>query len=86
MLSIYNLKDLRKYILPHWFNDAETIEAVRSCNEKTGYIIDPHGAIAWQSWQRISLENLKTQKGKKKRKTCIDGCAKDSLIGLVLQT
>lgn len=86
MLEIYSLKELRTLIIPHWFNDEQTIDAVRSCNERTGYIIDPYGAIAWQSWQDILNPPPDRQKSKRKTKTYIDSCARESLTGLVLQT
>jgi len=26
------------------------MNAIRNCNTRTGYIIDPHGAVGWQAW------------------------------------
>ena len=28
-------------------------KSIKDCNDKTGYIIDPHGAIGWAAWDSI---------------------------------
>ncbi|MBR1912950.1 MAG: threonine synthase [Treponema sp.] len=47
---MYSLEQVRKMFASYWTDDKGTLEAVRLCNEKTGYIIDPHGAVAWKAW------------------------------------
>ena len=47
---MYDLEQVRKMFASYWTDDKGTLEAVKLCNEKTGYIIDPHGAVAWKAW------------------------------------
>lgn len=47
---MYSLDEVRKMFASYWTDDKGTLEAVKLCNEKTGYIIDPHGAVAWKAW------------------------------------
>lgn len=59
--AMYSLEQVRQMFASYWTDDAGTIEAIRACNEKTGYIIDPHGAVAWKAWNDIrhgSMEKL----------------------------
>ncbi|MEL3913493.1 threonine synthase [Treponema pedis] len=50
MTALYDIEDLKKLIIPYCFDDETTIEAVTHCNDKTGYIIDPYGGMAWKAW------------------------------------
>ena len=50
---MYDLEQVRKMFASYWTDDNGTLEAVKLCNEKTGYIIDPHGAVAWKAWNDI---------------------------------
>ena len=41
-------------MLPAGTNYAREIpKAIQECNTRTGYIIDPHGAVAWKAWDDI---------------------------------
>ncbi len=51
--SMYTLEQVRELFASYWTDDAGTIKAIDNCHEKTGYIIDPHGAIAWKAWNDI---------------------------------
>ncbi|HNY21436.1 MAG TPA: threonine synthase [Treponemataceae bacterium] len=50
MQAMYSVEEARKMIAGYWLDDAGTAAAIRACHEKTGYIIDPHGAVAWKAW------------------------------------
>lgn len=51
--AMYSLEQVREMFASYWLNNDGIISAIQSCNEKTGYIIDPHGAIGWQAWNDI---------------------------------
>ncbi len=53
MSSMFTLDEIRLNMASYWLDDAGTIEAIRGCHRRTGYIIDPHGAVAWQAWDDI---------------------------------
>jgi len=53
MSALYGLEQARQLLAGYWLDDAGTIAAMRSCHDRTGYIIDPHGAVAWQAWDDI---------------------------------
>lgn len=53
ILSMYTVEELRKLFASYWTDDSGTIEGIAHCHERTGYIIDPHGAIAWKAWHDI---------------------------------
>ncbi|MCR5622255.1 MAG: threonine synthase [Treponema sp.] len=50
IVSMYSLDQVRQLFASYWTDDAGTTEAIKKCNDKTGYIIDPHGAIGWKAW------------------------------------
>lgn len=51
--ALYTLEQVRSMFASYWTDDAGTIEGIKKCHEKTGYIIDPHGAVAWKAWNDI---------------------------------
>lgn len=51
--AIYNLEDVRKMFASYWTDNEGIINAIKNCFDKTGYIIDPHGAIGYQAWDDI---------------------------------
>ena len=53
MAAMFSLDEIRQNMASYWLDDAGTMEAIRSCHRRTGYIIDPHGAVAWQAWDDI---------------------------------
>lgn len=48
--SMYSLDEVRKMFASYWTDDEGNIKAIQNCHERTGYIMDPHGAIGWQAW------------------------------------
>ena len=53
MSSMYSLKEIRKMIAGYWLDDEGTMASISNCSYKTGYTIDPHGAVAWKAWDDI---------------------------------
>ena len=59
--AMYSLEQVRSLFASYWLDNDGIMNAVRSCHAKTGYITDPHGAIAWKAWDDIrsgSMQNL----------------------------
>ncbi|MDD7014829.1 MAG: threonine synthase [Spirochaetales bacterium] len=53
IISMYSLEQVRQMFASYWTDDEGTLKAMKDCNSNTGYIIDPHGAIAWKAWNDI---------------------------------
>lgn len=60
--AMYTLDQIRDLFASYWTDNDGILKAIDKCHEKTGYIIDPHGAIGYQAWFDIkngALESLK---------------------------
>lgn len=57
-----NYEEIRKHISAYRFTSAETLEAIRTTAEKTGYIMDPHGAVGYLAL-KAHLESNKGEAG-----------------------
>lgn len=58
---MYSLEQVRHLFASYWLDNDGIENAIRECHSKTGYVIDPHGSIAWKAWHDIkkgSLEKL----------------------------
>jgi threonine synthase len=53
MNAMLTIEEARDLIAGYWLDDAGTLAAVEECYSRTGYIIDPHGAVAWKAWTDI---------------------------------
>ncbi len=53
MMSMYDYEQLKSILATYWTDDAGTLEGISHHLERTGCIIDPHGAIAWKAWQEL---------------------------------
>ncbi len=73
MLEAYSFEELKKFIIPHWMNNEETVASIRACNTKTGCVIDPYTAMACMSWYEVNEGNLK-------------GIEQENMVGLIAQT
>ncbi|WP_059369252.1 threonine synthase [Treponema endosymbiont of Eucomonympha sp.] len=51
--AMYSLEQARRLCAACWLDDAGTLEAIRECGERSGYLLDPHGAVAWQAWSDL---------------------------------
>ena len=55
---MYSLDKVRKDFASYWLDNEGIMKAIKACNDKTGYIIDPHGAIGWKAWEDIKTGKL----------------------------
>ncbi len=53
IINMYNLDEVRSLFASYWLDDAGTLQAIKNCHTRTGYMLDPHGAVAWQAWDDI---------------------------------
>lgn len=51
--AMYSLEQVRKMFASYWLDNEGIKKAITDCNTKTGYTIDPHGAIGWKAWDDI---------------------------------
>lgn len=51
--AMYTHDELKNFLASYWTDDKGTLNGIASCHERTGYIIDPHGAVGWQAWYDI---------------------------------
>jgi len=52
---------MNKTISSYYFNDAETLNAIKELYDETGYIIDPHGAVGYLAQKKHLIENKLTK-------------------------
>lgn len=50
MADLFGLEAMRDRIRGASVSDAETRGALRDCKAKTGYVLEPHGAVGWKAW------------------------------------
>ncbi len=53
MMSMYSHYELKDIMAGYWTDDKGISNGISNHLERTGCIIDPHGAIAWKAWQEI---------------------------------
>ena len=51
--AMYTLEQVRSMFASYWLDNDGIKDAINSCNTRTGYVIDPHGAIGWKAWDDI---------------------------------
>jgi threonine synthase len=51
--SMYTLDEVRSLFAAFSLDDEGTVEAIKACHHRTGYILDPHGAVAWKAWDSV---------------------------------
>lgn len=51
--SMYSLEQIRELFASYWLDNEGIKKAIKECNDKTGYVIDPHGAIGYKAWSDI---------------------------------
>lgn len=95
---MYSLEQVRSLFASYWTNDEGTKEGIARCHEKTGYIIDPHGAVAWKAWNDIrngEMEKLMAGNGNTDPNTpgltanipaWAEHIADKSAVGIILET
>ena len=63
--AMYTLEEVGALFASYWLDNDGILKSIKDCHSKTGYIIDPHGAVAWKAWDDIrngGLEDLKNGK------------------------
>ncbi len=58
--AFYSLEQVRKMFAAYWLDNDGIVDAISSCYDKTGYTIDPHGAIAWKAWYDIKTSAMES--------------------------
>ncbi len=61
--AMYSLEEVRQLFASYWLDNSGIVSAIKSCNDKTGYIMDPHGAIGWKAWDDIRGGAMKSLVG-----------------------
>lgn len=51
--TMYSLEQVRHLFASYWLDDAGIMDSIKDCHSKTGYTIDPHGAVGWKAWSDI---------------------------------
>ena len=51
--AMYTLDQVREMFASYWLDNDGILKAIEACHNKTGYIIDPHGAIGYKAWEDI---------------------------------
>jgi threonine synthase len=51
--AMYSLEEVRHLFASYWQDNDGIIKAIQECKDKTGYTIDPHGAIGFAAWENI---------------------------------
>ncbi|MBR4374942.1 MAG: threonine synthase [Treponema sp.] len=59
IISMYSLEKVRELFASYWLDDSGIIDSIKHCYEKTGYTIDPHGAVGWKAWYDIKTGAMK---------------------------
>ncbi len=60
--AMYSLDEVRRLFASYWLDNDGIIASIKNCFEKTGYTIDPHGAVAWKAWSEIKNGGLQAIK------------------------
>ncbi len=88
---MYSLEEVRSMFASYWTDDDTTVKAIRACNDKTGYIIDPHGAVAWKAWYDIThgaqpVENPDVPGMTNSKPAWFNKVENKEAVGIVLET
>lgn len=60
--AMYSLEQVRSLFASYWLDNDGIIDSIKNCYEKTGYTIDPHGAVGWKAWSDIRHGGMETLK------------------------
>lgn len=62
--AMYSLDEVKQLFASYWLDDDGIMDSIKDCHSKTGYSIDPHGAVGWKAWSDIKNGQMaKLQKG-----------------------
>ncbi|MBQ7158567.1 MAG: threonine synthase [Treponema sp.] len=62
IISMYSLEQVRSLFASYWLDNEGIIKSIKHCFERTGYTIDPHGAVGWKAWDDIRSGALQALK------------------------
>jgi threonine synthase len=51
--AMYTLDEVRNLFASYWLDNDGILASVKDCFDRTGYTIDPHGAVGWKAWSDI---------------------------------
>ncbi|MGP1586837.1 MAG: threonine synthase [Treponemataceae bacterium] len=51
MIAMHTYEETKQLLASYWLDEKGTRKAIKDCHTSTGYIIDPHGAVAYQAWK-----------------------------------
>ncbi|MCR5724193.1 MAG: threonine synthase [Treponema sp.] len=51
--AMYSLEQVRSLFASYWLDNDGILESIKDCFNRTGYTIDPHGAVGWKAWSDI---------------------------------
>ena len=51
--AMYSLADVRRLFASYWLDNDGILASIKDCFDRTGYTIDPHGAVGWKAWSDI---------------------------------
>lgn len=60
--AMYSLDQVRSLFASYWLDNDGIIDSIKNCYEKTGYTIDPHGAVGWKAWSDIRKGGMEALK------------------------
>ena len=53
IVSMYTFEQVKNLFASYWLDDEGILNSISDCFSKTGYTIDPHGAVGWKAWSDI---------------------------------
>ena len=66
IVAMYSLEQVRELFASYWLDNDGIIASIKHCFDRTGYTIDPHGAVGWKAWDDIRSGALQSLKDGKK--------------------
>lgn len=61
--AMYTLDQVRSLFASYWLDNNGILDSIKNCYDRTGYMIDPHGAVGWKAWNDIRSGAMKNLKG-----------------------
>lgn len=56
--AMYSFEQVKDLFASYWLDNDGIKRSIAECNDKTGYVIDPHGAIGWKAWDAIRNSDM----------------------------
>ncbi|WP_296322343.1 threonine synthase [Treponema sp. UBA3813] len=95
--AMYSLEEVRSLFASYWLDNDGIIGSIKNCFDKTGYTIDPHGAVGWKAWSDIRHGGMETLKNGTKNDITKPGLTpnlpswaekviKKEAVGIILET